>query len=142
MKDKLFLDTNILVYLANEDADNHEEVKTAFSRIMKEAELWISTQVLREYAVVMTRTGYLKRALKPSEAVEDIEKWLKIFKIAGESPETTAILLNLIKKYDLKGKRIHDANIVASMIETGIKKIFTYNRADFAIFKEIKIIKN
>jgi hypothetical protein len=44
-------------------------------------------------------------------------------------------------KYDLKGKRIHDANIVASMLKFSIPLIFTFNTSDFQAFEEIQIIK-
>ncbi|MDY6854709.1 MAG: PIN domain-containing protein [Thermodesulfobacteriota bacterium] len=55
MPDKIFFDTNILVYLANEDSPFHIEVAKTFKEIAGKSELWISRQVLREYAVVMTR---------------------------------------------------------------------------------------
>jgi len=44
-------------------------------------------------------------------------------------------------KYDLKGKRIHDANIVASMLKFSIPLIFTFNASDFKAFEEIQIMK-
>jgi len=46
----------------------------------------------------------------------------------------------LIKKYNVRGKRIHDANIVATMLCNEIKIIFTKNLVDFKVFKEIQII--
>ncbi len=55
MNDKLFLDTNVLVYLTDVDSSFHEKAKDIFSAISKEHELWISRQVLREYAVVVSR---------------------------------------------------------------------------------------
>lgn len=57
MPDKIFLDTNILVYLANEDSPFHLRSVEKFKEIAAKSELWISRQVLREYAVVMTRPG-------------------------------------------------------------------------------------
>jgi predicted nucleic acid-binding protein len=79
MQDKIFLDTNILVYLANEDSPFHAEILKKFKEIGAKYELWISRQVLREYAVVMTRQGIVESPLSSNEIALDIEKWEDIF---------------------------------------------------------------
>jgi predicted nucleic acid-binding protein len=40
----------------------------------------------------------------------------------------------------MKGKRIHDANIAATMIANGVSILFTLNVEDFKTFKEIRLI--
>jgi len=139
MRDKIFVDTNILVYLSNEDSSFHVEVNKKFIEISAQYELWISRQVLREYAVVMSSPAIIEKPLTAEEVVQDIEKWGKIFKIADETPEVTEILKKLIKEYDLKGKRIHDANIVATMLANLINKLYTLNIDDFKKFKGIEL---
>ena len=67
MNDKLFLDTNVLVYLADVDASFHQKAEDIFSEVSKEHELWISRQVLREYAVVVSR---LRDVTKPAEPID------------------------------------------------------------------------
>jgi len=52
MPDKIFLDTNILVYLSNEDSNFHNSVLNVFLDISRKYDVWISRQILREYAVV------------------------------------------------------------------------------------------
>jgi predicted nucleic acid-binding protein len=139
MRDKIFVDTNILVYLSNEDSSFHVEVNKKFIEISAQYELWISRQVLREYAVVMSSLAIIEKPLTAEEVVQDIEKWGKIFKIADETSEVTEILKKLIKEYDLKGKRIHDANIVATMLANSINKLYTLNIDDFKKFKGIEL---
>ena len=116
MPAKIFVDTNILVYLANEDAPFHLRSAEKFKEVAGKSELWISRQVLREYAVVMTRPGIVENPLSSKEVASDIEKWESIFQIADETEEVTGILVELIKAHDIKGKKIHDANIVAAMM--------------------------
>jgi hypothetical protein len=70
-RDRVFLDTNILVYLANEDFPFHSEILAKFKEISLSHEVWISTQVLREYAVVMTREGLVENPLSSEEVVAD-----------------------------------------------------------------------
>ena len=42
--------------------------------------------------------------------------------------------------HNLRGKRIHDANIVATMAVHGIHILLTQNGADFAPFNDIAIV--
>ena len=140
MQDKIFLDTNILVYLANEDSPFHSEVLKKFKEIAGKYELWISRQVLREYAVVMTRQGIVEKPLSSNEIVSDIEKWTSIFQVADETEEVTQNLVELIEHYDIKGKKIHDTNIVATMMANSIPNLFTLNTNDFKKFIKIQLI--
>ena len=140
MQDKVFLDTNILVYLANEDSPFHLGATKMFKEIAGKCELWISRQVLREYAVVMTRPGIVEKPLSSKDVASDIEKWESIFLIADETEETTRTLVQLIKSYDIKGKKVHDANIVATMICNSIQALFTLNADDFRKFIEIELV--
>jgi hypothetical protein len=47
--------------------------------------------------------------------------------------------MELILKYQIKGKRIHDAAIVSIMLTNGITDILTKNIDDFKSFQEITI---
>jgi predicted nucleic acid-binding protein len=53
------------------------------------------------------------------------------FEIADEDAAVTAILLDLLRSRTIRGKQIHDANIVATMRRYGIHLLLTHNRADF-----------
>jgi predicted nucleic acid-binding protein len=141
MRDNIFLDTNILVYLSNEESLFHEAALEAFRNVVEKCDIWISRQVLREYAVVMSRQEFYGKTLTPQEISSDIAKWEKSFNVIDETKEITDNLKKLLVKYDLKGKRIHDANIVASMLKFSIPLIFTFNVSDFQAFEEIQIMK-
>ncbi len=57
--------------------------------------------------------------------------------------ETVAVaqrLRELILAHDLSGKRIHDANLAATMLEHGMSTLITQNPADFAPFSEIETL--
>jgi predicted nucleic acid-binding protein len=90
-RDRVFLDTNILVYLANEDFPFHSEILAKFKEISLSHEVWISTQVLREYAVVMTREGLVENPLSSEEVVADIKQWSDCFHVADENSAVTNI---------------------------------------------------
>ncbi len=141
MRDKIFLDTNVLIYLSCEESLFHKTSVDNFKEIKEHYELWTSTQVLREYAVVMTRKDFVEKPLTNREIINDLNIWMQTLSICGENVENVKILNELIKKYKVAGKRIHDANIVAAMIANEIKLLWTYNVNDFRSFKEIKIFK-
>jgi len=48
--------------------------------------------------------------------------------------------VELIKAHDIKGKKIHDANIVAVMMANSIQTLFTLNVDDFKKFKKIRLL--
>ncbi len=139
-RDKLFIDTNILVYLSNESSAFHAPVLTQFTTLTEEYDMYISRQVLREYAVIMTRPGIVAEPLTPDEVVEDIKKWQNLFTVLDETAEVTDKLQELLSAYQLKGKRIHDANIAATMLVHAISCLLTKNVDDFQKFKEITVI--
>jgi len=140
MPDRLFIDTNILSYLVNEDSHFHRKIVSAFKRASGRYELWTSRQVLREYAVVMTRRDIMEKPLSPKEVISDIKKWQTILRIADENEDVTKALLELIGTHQVKGKRIHDANIVASMKVNSIGRLWTMNVHDFQGITDAEII--
>ncbi len=141
MKDKIFLDTNILVYLVDEENEFHPAVKEIFENTLKEEyEIWISRQILREYAVVISRKELVEKPLRARQVTDDIARWEQSFNVIDETQEVTDNLKYLILNYNVKGKRIHDVNIVASMMTRSIPLLFTFNVKDFKAFKEIQLL--
>ena len=55
-----------------------------------------------------------------------------------ENEEVARRLRQLALTYHLHGKRLHDANIVATMAAHGIRTLVTQNVTDFAPFDEIE----
>lgn len=141
MPDKIFFDTNILVYLSSQESPFHLRVLEKVKELFDKYEIWISRQVLREYAVVMTNSSLLQKPLSSDEVEKDMEKWGSIFRVADEIEETTKNLRELIVLFDVKGKNIHDANIIATMKTYNIERLFTLNLKDFKRFNEIKLIQ-
>lgn len=140
MNDNIFIDTNLLVYFTNEDSPFHNISVKIITEASKNNKLFISRQVLREYAVIMTREGIIEKPLSPEEVTDDIDLFQSIYNTLDENIDVTQNLNCLIKKYKLKGKRIHDANITAVMMSNDIKNLITFNTEDFKKFSEINLI--
>ncbi|MGJ8640573.1 MAG: type II toxin-antitoxin system VapC family toxin [Opitutaceae bacterium] len=137
---KCFVDTNVLLAASDNDrADHAEAVHFLESGLCGELRLFTNGQVLREYLVVATRplenNGF---GLSPSDALSNLKAFGTCIQILDESPAVAWKLHKLVAFHSLKGKRIHDANIVATMHENGLTTLKTYNKDDFTVFEGIE----
>jgi hypothetical protein len=100
-------------------------------------ELWISRQVLREYLSVVTRPDCPPHPLPPTLSLAAAEYMLSHFRLADEDDETSRTLLQLIKRYGVKGTAIHDCNILAAMIQYKIPALLTDNVKNFKRYTDL-----
>ena len=137
----VFADTNVLLCATDRSREHHEEAR----RLIRDAgpsgyHLALSGQILREYLVVATRpVADNGLGLSIPEALHNVDQFSRPPTVFCDEPESvTARLRELTAACDLKGKRIHDANIVATMLVHGIRRLITENTDDFAVFDEIE----
>ena len=60
-----------------------------------------------------------------------------IFSLYQDTPATYPQWERLIRKYQVMGKKSHDARLVAAMITHNIDNILTFNTDDFLRYSEI-----
>jgi predicted nucleic acid-binding protein len=92
---------------------------------------WTSRQVLREFLASTTRPSAIVPAPTLDALIQAVRQFEAEFEIADEDADVTAILLDVLKSRKVRGKQIHDANIVATMRRYGIPSLLTHNTADF-----------
>ncbi|MEZ4671774.1 MAG: type II toxin-antitoxin system VapC family toxin [Anaerolineae bacterium] len=137
-KQRVFLDTNILIRSTVKTAPMHLETRIALDRLWKtRSELWISRQVLREYMVNVTRHQTFMQPLPISTVLKRVRFFMGNFELAEDSDVVTDNLLRLISTIEVSGKQIHDANIVATMQAYGIDQLLTNNVEDFTHFASL-----
>jgi predicted nucleic acid-binding protein len=130
--DPVFLDTNILVYANVASAPWHKETQARLNQLWDAGHpLWISRQVLREYLAVLTRPQTFSQPQPTAVVAERVRFFAKRFQVAEESDLVTENLLALVTTLEVKGKQVHDANIVAAMQAYGITHLLTHNSDDF-----------
>lgn len=133
----VFLDTNILVYANVAEAPHHADALAAIRQLRTAGHaLWISRQVLREYAATLTRRQLFSDPRPAATVVERIRYFEAHLWVADETALVTERLLALLGRVSVGGKQIHDANIVATMQVHGIRHLLTVNTADFVRFAE------
>jgi predicted nucleic acid-binding protein len=135
MGDKVFVDTNILLRALLTGMDLHVEADTTLKNMWREGtELWISGQVIREFIVQATHPRTFKEPLPIEKVIEHINLITPLFQIADETAAVRAKLLELLRAYPTTGKQVHDANIVATMLASGIDRLLTLNIEDMKRF--------
>lgn len=109
MSDKVFLDTNILIYgYSQDESDKQQRAVTC----TQSGNVWISTQVLNETINVLRR----KFSLEYSQISNVVQEFNESFKITVVSLTTIEMALKLAERYQYS---YFDSLIVASALEVG-----------------------
>ena len=128
----MFIDTNVLVNARILEAPDHQIARGSLERAFQELEpLRISRQVVREYLSVVTRPQVWAVAISLEDALDDVNRLIGSFEILEDGPVVTESLITLCHDVVVGGRQIHDANIVATMLAHGERRLLTFNAADF-----------
>ena len=140
--DILFLDTNILLSATDESRSNHRLARWVISSSHHYGvHLAISGQIEREYLVVATRRSDANGlGLDPEDACRNIHAMRRRMVLFEEVEPVAGKLTLLTRKHALRGVRIHDANVVVTMVTHGISKLVTENEGDFSMYPEIQTV--
>ena len=119
---------NVLVKARILEASDHEIARTSLERAFEELEpLRISHQILREYLAVVTWPVPISR----EDAHDDMERLVGAFEVLEDGPVVTDSLVSLCREVPVGGRQIRDANIVATMLAHGERRLLTFNPVDF-----------
>ena len=140
--DTLFVDTNVLLTATDESRPLHSEAARLLTgSVLQCLSLAASGQVMREYLVVATRPVDANGlGLGIEDAAANVNEFLRSLSMYSETAEVSSRLRQLALAHGIRGKRLHDANIVATMEELGIRTLVTQNAGDFAPFEDIAIL--
>ncbi len=128
----MFIDTNVLVNSRIPDAPDHDIARARLERAFQDPEpMRISRQVVREYLAVVTRPQAWPVAITREDALDDANRLISSFEMLEDGPVVTESLIALCREVSVGGRQIHDANIVATMLAHGERRLLTFNTADF-----------
>jgi predicted nucleic acid-binding protein len=138
----LFLDTNILLGATDESRPHH----LLASRLLAASGSFgrrcaLSGQIIREYLVVATRSVEANGlGLSADDALANIEQLAERLEFCEETQAVSTRLRSLVRAHRWTGKKIHDANVVATMEAHGITRLVTENPDDFEAYRNITVI--
>ena len=133
----MFIDTNILVNSRILEAPDYDVARARLDRAIRKREpMRISRQILREYLAVVTRPQTWAVAITREDALADVATLMSTFQILEDGPPVTESLIALCRNVSVGGRQIHDANIVATMLAHGERRLLTFNSADFRRYED------
>jgi predicted nucleic acid-binding protein len=97
---------------------------------------------LNEFFAIITDPRRVRNPRDHEEALAEVEKYFRskhILKIQA-GPEIFEKMLELLKKYKIKGAKIFDLQLVATMLSSNITCLYTYNKEDFLCFEGIRVL--
>jgi predicted nucleic acid-binding protein len=133
---RLFLDTNVLVHATSADSPWQAAAEGGLEAWRQRGTaLYVSVQVLREYLAVTTRPAPGQTTLPDYTAIrENPDSFRKVCHVLEETTSVADELENLVARFAVKGRQVHDANLVAIMRVHGLQDLFTHNVSDFTRF--------
>ena len=132
-----FIDTNVLVYAVADGAPLLDRARAALVRAAADGPLAISRQVLREYLSVMTRQQIWGMPITLAQGLADTAEFLQQFTVLEDGPLVWDRFVMLSRRYSFAGRQVHDANIVATMLAHGERRLLTFNGVDFRRFARL-----
>ncbi len=137
------LDTNIILRFSNPSDAQYELVTEAVATLLRQGDdCYLAPQVLIELWVVATRPTDVNGLGWSTEYTRQvIDQLLDRFPLVEELPQIFPTWLNLVADNQIKGKRTHDARIIAVMRTSKINHILTLNPNDFSGVSGITIMR-
>lgn len=128
----VFIDTSVIIAATVEVHPSHGQACAYIDQAIGTGqELCMSLQVCREFLVVLTRQPVSGRTFELREALGALEVWTTGCRHLEETENVMQECLELVRRFDVRGKQVHDCNIVATMRAHGVRRLATRNPADF-----------
>jgi len=128
------LDTNILLYAANEDAVEHSICKEFLQSIIEDPSDWVvADQVYLELYRALRNPKVMSRPLTATQAARHlsvIRDEMGIMHCGYSSASWKGLIRNL-ESEDFPYRRTHDALLAATLLYHGVKDFYTRNTKDF-----------
>jgi predicted nucleic acid-binding protein len=136
--DPVFLDTNVLVAASVAEHPAHPVADALLARLVDTgARACVSPQVCREFLATMTRGPVEGIRFEVALAVEVLSAWLGECALIEESSAVVTELVALVVRKGVRGKQVHDANVVATMFANGVTRLATLDEADFRRYEDL-----
>lgn len=136
------LDTNLLLRLSDGNSPHQALADQSIKKLRLRGD-WpcLTAQNLIEFWAVATRpvnaNGF---GWDTQKTRVEIDQLLNKFPLLDDTPAILANWVSLVTSYDVKGKKAHDARLVAVMQAHGITHLLTFNTDDFKGYSNITLV--
>ena len=136
------LDTNVLLRSSDSNSPMQALADASVTLLLgRSDQLYITSQNSVEFWVVATRPATVNGlGWSVEQTRTEIELILSQFPQLEETPQIFPHWFNLVTSYQLQGKRVHDARLVAVMLANSVTHLLTFNPDDFRSINEIVVV--
>ena len=137
------LDANVLVYASNKTSPHYQAALHIRDQGQQgKIALCVTPQVLNEYFAVITRPSKVPNPVSPAKAYAEVLKFYASTAISKIYPTlgVGARLETLLAECPVTGLDIYDLYLAATMLESGVKKIYTYDSSIFSRISEVQAL--
>jgi hypothetical protein len=137
------VDTNVLVYAADEDAPTHARCRAALEEWRAKPSAWYATwSIFYEFLRITTHPRVLRRPWSAGQAWAFLDAVLAspALGILTETDRHAAVAEQVVRELPhLSGNLLHDAHTAVLMREHGIRRIYTRD-TDFHRFPFLEVV--
>jgi predicted nucleic acid-binding protein len=139
---RILLDSNVLLRSVEPKHVQHHVSTDALDTLRKLGhDLTIVPQVLYEFWSVATRPVQDNGlGMTTTESLAEITAIKRLFRLLQDERGVYSEWEQLVSKFDVKGKKAHDARFVAAMRRHSISHLLTFNTADFTRYTAISTL--
>lgn len=135
-------DTNIWLRAVQRESPHHTLAVHAMVTLLVRGEtIYLTAQNLIEFWSVASRPIEANGLGWPVRIVrQEVDQLLAQFPLLEEIPAIFTHWRQLATDYQITGRRVHDARLVAAMTAHGVTHLLTFNGDDFQAFREIIVV--
>jgi predicted nucleic acid-binding protein len=139
----VFVDTNVLLTATAPARPLHAQAQAVLRDWPPRGiDLALSGQVVREYLVVATRPIDVNGlGIPTAAALHNVQAILDRVRLLDEPRPVSRRLLDIVRANDLAGKRVHDANLVATALEHGLGFLVSDNVTHFRGLGDLELLE-
>lgn len=139
---RVFVDTNVLLEATDEGRRLHARAQGLFRDAFDDGvDLFLGTQVIREYLVVATRPIENNGLGMTTElALDNIKRFQEKASMLAETLQAGEVFVKWAGRYGIRGKRLHDLQILATASVAGMHALVTANERDYPESAPLTII--
>jgi predicted nucleic acid-binding protein len=137
------VDTNVFVYFLYDASTQYAAAQALLNQARRpDARLCMTPQVMTEFYSTITNPRRVSPAYAPEAALQEVEKFLALPGLFLLSIPARVVVrwIALARQYGISRSDIFDAQLAATMLEHGIRRIYTFNVQDFEGFEELEVI--
>ena len=139
---RCLLDSNILLRVSPRADPHYNDIRSALVSYRRRAfRLCYTSQTLAEFWNVSTRpkdkNGFGLSIVETDMTAQEIER---DFEFLPDSQAVHDLWRSLLVKHEIKGVRVHDARLAASMYVHSVAELVTINVRDFRRFEGLTIV--